>query len=145
MLIRLEKRLALAKHSIEKCYLLHQIANIHLQTGRYDECCSVARKATDGSQRIMSFLIMILLLYLLLTESKNCNSVLWNLLATIIIIKSNASLGKVEATKLAIESGILFAQMLKCDRLIDFFQLCHSYGDRSASKGSVQVSNRDSN
>lgn len=144
MLIRLEKRLPFAKYSIEKCYLLHQIANIHLQTGRYDESCSVARKATDGSQRIMSFLIMILFQHLL-TESKNCNSLIWNLLATIIIIKSNASLGKVEATKLAIESGILFAQMLNCDRLIDFFQLCLHIEDTSSSKGSVQVSNRDSN
>lgn len=145
LLIRLEKRLVFAKYSIEKCYLLHQIANTHLQSGRYNECCSVARKAIEGSPRLRSFLISFLLLHFLLIESKNCNSWLWNLLATIIIIKSNASLGKAQATKLAIENGIHIAKIINCDRLIDFFQLCHSYEYRISSKGSVQVSNRDSN
>lgn len=37
-----------AKYSIEKCYLLYEIAQSHLSQSRFEECCSVARKAIEG-------------------------------------------------------------------------------------------------
>lgn len=78
-------------------------------------------------------------------ESRNCNSWLWNLLATIIIIKSNATLGKMESTMLAIANALDVAEKLKCERLIEFFQLCQTYNERVSSKSRDQSgSKRDS-
>jgi len=37
-----------AKYSIEKAYILHQIASTHLQSHRFDECCFSARKSIEG-------------------------------------------------------------------------------------------------
>lgn len=45
---RLENRMNFAKYPIEKSYLLHQMAEIHLKSHRFDECCFSARKSIEG-------------------------------------------------------------------------------------------------
>lgn len=42
-----------AKYSIEKCYLLYEIARSHLSQSRFEECCSVARKSIEGLYSII--------------------------------------------------------------------------------------------
>ncbi|XP_017841086.1 uncharacterized protein LOC108598842 isoform X2 [Drosophila busckii] len=49
MISRLEMRMRFAKYSIEKCYLLYQIANIHLKSNRGDECSFAAHKAIEDT------------------------------------------------------------------------------------------------
>ncbi|KAH8405329.1 hypothetical protein KR222_005353 [Zaprionus bogoriensis] len=116
LMTRLERRLFFAKHSIEKCYLLHQMANIHLESFRYNECCFVARKAIE--------------------ESKECNSLIWNLLSNIMIIKSNAAIGKIEAARNALGNALQLSESLKSPQLEQFFDLCLALNERLSLKGS---------
>ncbi|XP_030571073.1 uncharacterized protein LOC115770100 isoform X1 [Drosophila novamexicana] len=129
MIARLEKRMIFAKHSIEKCYLLHQIASIHLQFNRYDECGFVARKAIQ--------------------ETKNCNSYLWSFLSTIIIVKSSAALNKTERTKEVLRKALKIAQKLHSPEIIDFVETCMAQNERlylklSASRRESKMSARSS-
>lgn len=45
-----------AKYSIEKCYLLHQLAQTHLDQGRHSECAFNARRAIKGMGIFMVFI-----------------------------------------------------------------------------------------
>lgn len=45
-----------AKYSIEKCYLMHEVARAHLGQSRFDECCSVARKAIEGEKCLIKLI-----------------------------------------------------------------------------------------
>ncbi|XP_017139713.1 uncharacterized protein LOC108154102 [Drosophila miranda] len=101
---RLEKRMLFAKYSIEKCYLLHQIGNTHLKSNRYDECCFIARKG--------------------ITETKNCNSLIWKFLCTLLIIKSNAALHKVERTKESLIKAQKIIEELASPKLSHFVDVC---------------------
>uniref|UniRef100_A0A034VLM3 Uncharacterized protein n=1 Tax=Bactrocera dorsalis TaxID=27457 RepID=A0A034VLM3_BACDO len=103
-LARLEKRMHFAKYSIEKCYLLYEIAQSHLSQSRFEECCSVARKAIE--------------------ESKNCNSYLWRFLSTLLICKSHAVLHKVERGRDALNEAYDCATLLKSDELLHFIDVC---------------------
>ncbi|XP_064544843.1 uncharacterized protein LOC135432893 [Drosophila montana] len=122
MIARLEQRMVFAKYSIEKCYLLHQIASIHLQSNHYDECCFVARKAIQ--------------------ETKNCNSYLWSFLSTIIIVKSNAALNKTERTKEVLGKALKIAEKLHCPERIEFIETCMAYNERISQK--LSTSRRES-
>ncbi|KAH8396757.1 hypothetical protein KR215_003905 [Drosophila sulfurigaster] len=113
----LENRMIFAKYSIEKCYLLHQIANIHLDSNRYEECGFTARKAIE--------------------ESKNCNSLLWSFLCTILIVKSNASLNKFERAKEALKNAMQIATDLDCHNLAEFVEMSFSCLERISIKGSL--------
>uniref|UniRef100_W8AVF9 Uncharacterized protein n=1 Tax=Ceratitis capitata TaxID=7213 RepID=W8AVF9_CERCA len=103
-LARLEKRMHFAKYSIEKCYLLYEIAQSHLTQSRFEECCSVARKAIE--------------------ETKNCNSYLWRFLSILLICKSHAVLHKVERGRDALNEAYECAERLKCGELMHFIDLC---------------------
>ncbi|ALC45316.1 wa-cup [Drosophila busckii] len=48
LMARLEYRMRVAKHPIERSYLLHEAAQAHLDSHSFDTCCSLARKALDG-------------------------------------------------------------------------------------------------
>ncbi|XP_017872898.1 PREDICTED: uncharacterized protein LOC108620501 isoform X4 [Drosophila arizonae] len=110
LISRLEKRIAFSKYSIEKAYLLHQIACIHLQSNHYDECCFVARKA--------------------LQEAELCNSNIWSFLSIIITVKSNASLNKTEGISEALKKALLVAEKLQSPQIIEFVETCISGNDR---------------
>ncbi|XP_032587399.1 uncharacterized protein LOC6583608 isoform X3 [Drosophila mojavensis] len=108
LISRLEKRIVFSKYSIEKAYLLHQIACIHLQSNHYDECCFVARKALQ----------------------ELCNSNIWSFLSIIITVKSNASLNKTEGISDALKRALLVAEKLQSPQIIEFVETCISGNDR---------------
>nr|XP_014100931.1 uncharacterized protein LOC106625624 [Bactrocera oleae] len=112
-LARLEKRIHFAKYSIEKCYLLHEIARSHLGQSRFDECCSVARKAIE--------------------ESKNCNSNIWRFLSTILICKSHAVLHKVERAKEILDEALVVANSLNSPALVGFVENCRVMNEAELS------------
>ncbi|XP_017868422.1 PREDICTED: uncharacterized protein LOC108617211 [Drosophila arizonae] len=107
LISRLEKRIRFAKFSIEKCYLYHQIGDIHLSQLRYDECCLNARRA--------------------IKETQNCNSNIWKFLSMLLIIKANALQQKVEKTKEAADEAIPVAEQLKSPRLMKFIDACYNF------------------
>ncbi|KAH8322229.1 uncharacterized protein [Drosophila kikkawai] len=125
---RYEKRMVFAKYPIEKCYLLHQIASAHLKSNRYDECCFSARKAIQ--------------------EGKNCNSNIWHFLSTLVIVKANASLHKLEQTREALANAQKLAITLGNNDLILFLNACLSCNEEDfiTKKQSVStsLSRRDS-
>ncbi|KAH8295838.1 hypothetical protein KR018_011691, partial [Drosophila ironensis] len=108
---RLEKRLLFAKYAIERSYIMHQIANTHLQSNRYDECCFVARKGIE--------------------EAKACNNDVWRLLCVFLILKANAALHKLERTRETLESAFLIANELRNEKLTDYLMVCHSCNDEA--------------
>ncbi|KAH8285203.1 hypothetical protein KR054_006150 [Drosophila jambulina] len=101
---RLERRMVFAKYSIEKCYLLHQLAQSHLDQGRHSECTFNARRA--------------------IRESQNCNSNLWKFLSVVQIVKANAILHKLEQTKEALEDALPIARLLEDSDLEYFVETC---------------------
>ncbi|XP_067639680.1 outer dynein arm-docking complex subunit 4-like [Eurosta solidaginis] len=110
---RLEKRIYFSKYSIEKCYLLHEIARSHLDQNRFDECCSVARKAIE--------------------ESKNCNSNIWRFLSTLLICKSHAVLHKVERAKEILDEAYGVAKILNSPELTSFIDSCRQMNEAELS------------
>ncbi|XP_022222891.1 uncharacterized protein LOC111074426 [Drosophila obscura] len=122
MITRLEKRMLFAKYSIEKCYLLHQIGYTHLKSNRFDECCFAARKG--------------------LIETKNCNSLLWRFLCTLLIIKSNAALHKVERTKEALIRAQKMMNELSSPQIAHFVEVCIACNEEEFNvkkqRGSIQ-------
>ncbi|XP_036344445.1 uncharacterized protein LOC118753678 [Rhagoletis pomonella] len=112
-LARLEKRIHFAKYSIEKCYLLHEIARSHLRQSRFDECVSVARKAIE--------------------ESKNCNSNVWRFLSTILICKAHTVLHKVERAKEILDESYAVAKSLNSPELISFIESCRQVNEAEIS------------
>ncbi|XP_023178074.2 uncharacterized protein LOC111604289 isoform X2 [Drosophila hydei] len=109
MISRLEKRIIFAKYPIEKAYLLHQIACIHLESNHFDECCFVARKALHAEQ---------------------CNSNIWSFLCIIVTVKSNASLNKTEGTSEALKKALLIAEKLQSPHITEFVEACISGNER---------------
>ncbi|XP_053947690.1 uncharacterized protein LOC128856416 [Anastrepha ludens] len=112
-LARLEKRIHFSKYSIEKCYLLHEIARSHLKQNRVDECSSVGRKAVE--------------------ETKNCNSNVWRFLSTLLICKAQAVLHKVERTKEILDEAYAVAKILNSPDLIYFVDSCRQMNDAEIS------------
>ncbi|XP_017492845.1 PREDICTED: uncharacterized protein LOC108380955, partial [Rhagoletis zephyria] len=112
-LARLEKRIHFAKYSIEKCYLLHEIARSHLRQSRFDECVSVARKAIE--------------------ESKNCNSNVWRFLSTILICKAHTVLHKVERAKEILDESYAVAKSLNSPELMSFIESCRQVNEAEIS------------
>ncbi|KAM8707514.1 hypothetical protein ACLKA7_005058 [Drosophila subpalustris] len=110
-IMRLEKRMLFAKYSTEKCYLLYQIASIHLDSNHYDKCYFIARKAIE--------------------ETKNCNGILWHFLSTIIIIKANASLNKSERVKEDLKGALQIAESLDSADLTAFVEMCIYCNERN--------------
>ncbi|KAH8279302.1 uncharacterized protein [Drosophila bipectinata] len=123
---RLEHRMIFAKYSIEKCYLLHQISQSHLDQGRHSECVFNARKA--------------------IKESKNCNSNLWKFLSIIQIVKANAVLHKLEQTKEALEEALPLARELDSPELVHFTEACMSCNNEDAitKRATLMQSRRES-
>ncbi|EDW60316.2 uncharacterized protein Dvir_GJ21410 [Drosophila virilis] len=125
LITRLEKRIRFAKYSIEKCYLLHRIACIHLSQGRYDESCLNARKA--------------------IKETHNCNSLIWKFLGIMQKVKAYCMQKKVEKTREALEKAIPLCDALKNPPLINFLEVCVSCSvEDTAIKASLLLSQRPS-
>lgn len=125
LITRLEKRIRFAKYSIEKCYLYHQIASVHLSQLHYDECTLNARRA--------------------IKECRNCNSVIWHFLSVLQIIKTNVLQHKVEASKESVEEAYPIAKQLKFRPLKKFMDAClHFVEDDIRKKMDSLISQRNS-
>ncbi|XP_017150777.1 uncharacterized protein LOC108160985 [Drosophila miranda] len=126
LLARLEHRMMFAKYSIEKCYLLHQISQCHLDQGRHSECAFVGRKG--------------------MKESANCNSHLWKFLNVVQIVKANAVVYKLEQTRDALEDALPIAQALKSQELVSFVENCMACNQEEfvTKKNTVNLSTRSS-
>ncbi|XP_060657980.1 uncharacterized protein LOC132792574 [Drosophila nasuta] len=114
IITRMEKRLRFVKFSIEKCYLYHQIASVHLTQLHYDECVLNARRA--------------------IKECRNCNSVIWHFLSVLQIIKANVLQHKVEASKESIEEALPIAKQLNYPPLMKFLETCFFYVEDDLQK-----------
>ncbi|XP_001995190.2 uncharacterized protein LOC6568883 isoform X1 [Drosophila grimshawi] len=123
-ILRLEKRMCFAKYSIEKCYLLHQIAGVQLSQLHYDECCFNARRA--------------------IKESQNCNSFIWRFLSVVQILKANTLQHKVERTKEALEEAAPIARQLKSPTLARFIDVCLSCTDDEVNRKASSIASQRS-
>ncbi|KAH8301810.1 uncharacterized protein [Drosophila kikkawai] len=123
---RLERRMVFAKYSIEKCYLLHQLAQTHLDQGRHSECTYNARRA--------------------IRESQNCQSNLWKFLSIVQIVKANAVLHKLEQTKEALEDALPIARLLVDSNLEFFIETCIMCNTQEAitKRATISASRRES-
>ncbi|XP_068146398.1 uncharacterized protein [Drosophila tropicalis] len=118
LIARLEKRMMFAKYAIEKCYLHYLLAQTHLQQDHHDECAFSARKG--------------------IKESRSCNSNIWKFLNLVQIIKTNASLHKLERTREALEEALPVARDLKSPELVMFIETCMFCNEETVIvKGSV--------
>ncbi|XP_030375536.1 uncharacterized protein LOC115624829 [Scaptodrosophila lebanonensis] len=126
MIARLERRLIFAKYSIEKCYLLHQIAYFHLVQSHFDECTFYSGKA--------------------IKESEQGPSLIWRFLSNLLIIKAAASLHKVERIKDTLEKTHQVAEQLKNPKLIKFVETCMACNEEELfiKKASIMSSVRSS-
>ncbi|XP_064536533.1 uncharacterized protein LOC135427043 [Drosophila montana] len=122
LIIRLERRIRFAKYSIEKCYLYHRIASVHLRQLHYDECCLNARRA--------------------IKESQNCNSLIWKFLSILQVIMANALQRKVEKIKEATDEALPIAKQLKSPELVKFVYVCFYYIEDQVSKRAFSMASQ---
>lgn len=101
---RLENRMRFAKFSIERCYILYEIAQAHLENNAFDAACSMARNA--------------------ISEARNCRSHIWYFLCLMVICKSDAILCKVEREREVLTEAFLVAQALRNLDVCVFIDVC---------------------
>uniref|UniRef100_A0A1I8NRD2 Uncharacterized protein n=1 Tax=Stomoxys calcitrans TaxID=35570 RepID=A0A1I8NRD2_STOCA len=109
-LARLQKRLIFTKYPVEKCYLLHEIARVHLKQSSFEQCCSWARKAIEASE--------------------HSNNLLWQLLSIMLIVKAHAALHKLESGKEALKEAMPIVKRLAIPKLCSFIDFCHDLNEQ---------------
>ncbi|XP_016937300.3 uncharacterized protein r-cup [Drosophila suzukii] len=100
----LEKRLLFARLPIERSYLLHELADRHMQKNHFVQSLSYAQKAID--------------------EARGCNSRIWEFLSTMLMAKSHAVLHKYERQTEVLNVAYDLATQLKSPQLCTFIELC---------------------
>ncbi|KAH8287064.1 hypothetical protein KR054_001745 [Drosophila jambulina] len=100
----LERRLLFARLPIERAYLLHELADRHMQQNHFSQCLSFAHKAIE--------------------VAKECNSLVWQFLGMMQMAKSHAVLHKYERQKEVLNYAYDLAAELKSPRLCIFIELC---------------------
>ncbi|XP_017125592.1 uncharacterized protein LOC108144954 [Drosophila elegans] len=100
----LEKRLLFARLPIERSYLLHELADRHMQKNHFVQSLSFAQKSID--------------------EARLCNSRIWEFLSTMLMAKSHAVLHKYERQTEVLNSAYDLATELKSPQLCTFIELC---------------------
>ncbi|KAH8291589.1 hypothetical protein KR018_003015, partial [Drosophila ironensis] len=103
-ILHLEKRLFFARLPIERTYLLHELADRHMQLNHFVQCLSYAQKAIE--------------------EAKKCNSLIWQFLSTMLMAKSHSVLHKYERQTEVLNSAYDLATELKSPKLCTFIELC---------------------
>ncbi|KAH8330278.1 hypothetical protein KR067_000755 [Drosophila pandora] len=103
-LARYEKRMLFAEYHIERAYLLHELAQCHLDNNSFDAACSLARKALE--------------------EATRCRSVVWSFLSLMVICKAHAILGKIEREKDLLSDAFKLAKRMKNMELCLFIDIC---------------------
>ncbi|XP_017081817.1 LOW QUALITY PROTEIN: uncharacterized protein LOC108115080 [Drosophila eugracilis] len=101
---RLENRMRFAEYHIERSYLLHELAQQHLNFNSFDAACSMARKSLE--------------------EAIKCKSIIWSFLALMVICKAHAILGKIEREKEILAEAFELAKKMKNLDLCLFIDIC---------------------
>ncbi|KAH8374500.1 hypothetical protein KR200_000246 [Drosophila serrata] len=101
---RMENRMRFAEYPLERAYLLHELAQAHLDYHSFDAACSMARRALE--------------------EATKCNSDVWSFLSLMIICKSHAILGKIEREKNTLTEAFKLAKKMKNLDLCLFIDVC---------------------
>ncbi|KAH8335558.1 hypothetical protein KR074_005987 [Drosophila pseudoananassae] len=101
---RYEKRMLFAEYPIERAYLLHELAQSHLDNNSFDPACSLARKALE--------------------EATRCKSIVWSFLSLMVICKAHAILGKIEREKDTLSKAFELAKRMKNMELCLFIDIC---------------------
>ncbi|XP_017013125.2 outer dynein arm-docking complex subunit 4 [Drosophila takahashii] len=101
---RLENRMRFAEYHIERAYLLHELAQEHLDFNSFDVACSMARKSLE--------------------EAIKCKSIIWSFLSLIVICKAHAILGKIEQEKEILAETFALAKKMKNLDLCLFIDIC---------------------
>ncbi|KAH8238445.1 hypothetical protein KR032_006945 [Drosophila birchii] len=100
----LDRRLLFARLPIERAYLLHELADKHMQQNHFSQCLSYAHMAIEAA--------------------KACNSLVWQFLSMMLMAKSHAVLHKYERQKEVLNYAYDLAADLKSPRLCIFIELC---------------------
>ncbi|XP_041451047.1 uncharacterized protein LOC111074211 [Drosophila obscura] len=101
---RYESRMRFAKYPIERAYLLHELAQAHLNNNSFNMAVSLARKAME--------------------EATRCNSIVWSFLSLIVICKAHAIVEKVEHQKDVLAEAFELAKRMKNLDLCLFIDIC---------------------
>ncbi|KAH8242698.1 hypothetical protein KR032_001242 [Drosophila birchii] len=101
---RLENRMRFAEYPLERAYLLHELAQAHLDYNSFDAACSMARRAMD--------------------EAAQCNSDVWSFLSLIVICKAHAIVGKIEREGDTLAEAFKLAKKMKNLDLCLFIDVC---------------------
>ncbi|EDV48145.1 uncharacterized protein LOC6553294 [Drosophila erecta] len=102
--VRLENRMRFAEYHIERAYLLHELAQEHLNFNSFDGACSMARIALE--------------------EAIKCKSIIWSFLSLMVICKAHAILGKIEREKEILAEAFELAKKMKNLDLCLFIDIC---------------------
>ncbi|XP_034485645.1 uncharacterized protein LOC117790334 [Drosophila innubila] len=101
---RYEYRMRFAKYPIERSYLLHELAQAHLDNNSFDTCCLLARQSID--------------------EALKGRHYIWAVLSALVACKAHAILGKVEKQKEMLTEAFKMAKKLKNIDLCLFIDIC---------------------
>lgn len=120
---RYEYRLRFAKYSIERSYLLHELAQAHLTSNSFDKCCVLAKKSTEGTFLYMFFFLLYLFTYS--TEALRGRHYFWAALSTLLACKVYVILGKLEKLKDVLKLVLIISKKLRNIDLSLFVDVCH--------------------
>lgn len=93
-----------ARLPIERTYLLHELADRHMQQNHFVQSLTYAQKAIE--------------------EARRCNSLVWKFLGIMLMAKSHAVLHKYERQTDILNMAYDLASELKSPRLCTFIELC---------------------
>ncbi|EDV95121.1 uncharacterized protein LOC6569538 [Drosophila grimshawi] len=101
----LSKRLHFARLPMERSYLLHELADIHLSHNHLVQCLDYATRSVEEAAR-------------------SANIKIWEFLATMLQVKVHAILGKYERLADVLNNAYRLAMDLKATNLCTFIEFC---------------------
>ncbi|KAH8420689.1 hypothetical protein KR222_000685, partial [Zaprionus bogoriensis] len=102
---RYEYRMLFAKYPIERSYLLHELAQAHLNNNSFDTCCLLAQKSME--------------------EAISGNHYIWAVLSALVACKVYAILGKVEKQREMLIIAFRLGKKLRNIDLCLFIDICY--------------------
>lgn len=120
---RYEYRLRFAKYSIERSYLLHELAQAHLTSNSFDKCCVLAKKSTEGTF-LYTYVFSTIYLFTYSIEALRGRHYFWATLSTLLACKVYVILGKLEKLKDVLKLAVVISKKLKNIDLSLFIDVC---------------------
>lgn len=94
-----EKRAADTKYFMEKCFLLHEAARSHLDSGNFDD-------AKNFADRVLN------------EAAKSCDSIIWSYLALLVLCRSDVITGNIMRGRDNFQMLVKLSKTLKSPFLI---------------------------